>query len=414
MRILVLGGDGFVGWPISLRLSKEGHDVTVVDNFARRSSDQELGVDSLTPIGLMAERVKVWRAVTGNTIVFKRIDIAKNYFGLLDVINKIRPDVVIHLAEQRAAPYSMKTPHHKRYTVSNNIVGTHNVLCAIVESGLDVHLVHIGTAGVYGYESNEIPIPEGYLDFFVSHNGNDYPMRDYYPMRPGSIYHMTKTMDSLMFRFYAKNDLVRITDLHQGVIWGVDTDETRLHEGLVNRFDYCGDYGTVLNRFLVQAVIDHPLTLYGKGKQTRAFIHLQNSADCVMLAVYNPPKRGEEVKIFNQTTEQLCLKDLADIVSRLTDAKVEHFPNPRIEVEDNILHMENDQFLELGLDPIKVDSDKLDEVCRLAYKYKDRINREAIISTSYWREDRRVEVDEKPFSVSDQSSTERKAARASG
>lgn len=402
MKIIVLGGDGFVGWPVSLRLSKDGHDVTIVDNFARRNADSELGCESLTPIRFLGERVKIWKELTGRKISFKRVDVAKNYYGLYDVICKVKPEVIIHLAEQRAAPYSMKSEIHKRYTINNNITATHNVLCAIVESGLDIHLVHIGSTGVYGYQDSDAPIPEGYLDYWVEksdakglenlHSLDRFvKMRDLYPMRPGSIYHTTKTMDAMLFRFYAQNDGVKITDLHQGIIWGVNTPETYMHEGLINRFDYCGDYGTVLNRFLMQGATGHPITVYGTGGQTRAFIHVQNTCDCIGLAIAEPPQRFDEVKIFNQTTEQLQLKELAHIVSKYTGAQVQYCSNPRVENESNSLVLENKKFLELGLEPIKVDSSKFDEICQTANQYKHRIKKEVIYCTSVWRKDLRCE-----------------------
>lgn len=389
MRIIVLGGDGFVGWPVSLRLSSGGHDVTIIDNFARRDIDLELGCESLTEIRFMSERVKAWNNLSGNKISFKRVDVAKNYYGLLDVIRKIRPEVIIHLAEQRAAPYSMKSEIHKRYTVSNNTKATHNILCAIVESELDIHLVHIGTTGVYGYQSSAIPIPEGYLEYQVlDKKSNKYVlMRDIYPMSPGSIYHMTKTMDAMMFRFYAKNNGLRITDLHQGIIWGVSTPETLMHEWLVNRFDYCGDFGTVLNRFLMQGANGHPITVYGSGKQTRAFIHIINSCDCIGLAIANPPQKFDEVKIFNQTTEQLQLLDLAKMVVKITGGKIQHCSNPRVEDEETELELENKKFLSLGLKPIKVDSLHLEEICQLAHKHRGRVRNEVIYPKSFWRKD---------------------------
>jgi len=387
MRIIVVGGDGFVGWPTSLRLSAEGHRITIVDNFARRNADQELNCESLTPISFMSERVKVWNETTHKKISFKRVDVAKNYFGLLDVIRKIRPEVIIHLAEQRAAPYSMKSGQHKRYTVNNNINATHNILCAIVESGLDIHLVHIGTAGVYGYNGSSIPIPEGYLEYEVldKASGDRVTMRDLFPMSPGSIYHMTKTMDAMMFRFYSRNDGVRITDLHQGVIWGVNTPETELVEGLINRFDYCGDYGTVLNRFLMQGANNHPITVYGSGEQKRAFIHIINCCDCLGLAIANPPQKFDEVKIFNQTTEQLRLIDLANIVADVTGGEIQYCTNPRVEKDKNELVLENKQFLDLGLNPIKVDRMNLESICQLAYQYRERMNKEVVYTSTGWR-----------------------------
>lgn len=391
MRVLVMGGDGFVGWPVSLRLSNAGNDVTIVDNFFRRQADFELGVESLTPIKLLADRVSCWKKLTGKKLNYKRLDVSRNYYGLVDLMRKLKPEVIIHLAEQRAAPYSMKSEIHKRYTVNNNINATHNILCAIVETDMDVHLVHIGTAGVYGYNDSSVTIPEGYLDYHVK-NGSDYiKMRDLFPMRPGSIYHMTKTMDSMMFRFYAQNNGIRITDLHQGVIWGINTPETETSEDLFNRFDYCGDYGTVLNRFLMQSAINHPITVYGLGEQTRAFIHIVNTCDCIEIAVANPPSNFDEVLIFNQTTEQLRLIDLANMVKELTGVEIQHCSNPRVEPEKNSLVMDNAKFLSLGLNPIKVDEKQLSGILRLADKYKDRIKREKIYCTSVWRSDLKCE-----------------------
>jgi UDP-sulfoquinovose synthase len=390
MNILVLGGDGFVGWPVSLRLSAEGHNVTIVDNFSRRDIDSELGCRSVTPIRFLAERVIVWRKETSYRIIYKRLDVAKNYPGFLDLISACDPDVIIHLAEIRAAPYSMKDAQHKLRTVRNNIAATHNVLCAIVEYGKDIHLIHIGSTGVYGYGGDEAcPIPEGYLEYMTTSNDGlqEFIMRDLYPMHPGSIYHMTKCMDAMMFRFYASNDGLRITDLHQGIIWGVQTEETLLHDDLLNRFDYCGDYGTVLNRYIVQGVTGHPITPYGKGQQVRAFIHIRNAADCVCLAIENPPNKWDEPKIFNQTTEQLNISDLAKIVHKITSAPIEYVPNPRVEKEDNLLILENEQFMDLGLEPIRVDSKELEKICQLVYKYRERIDLDKIPCVSYWRKD---------------------------
>ncbi|NJL43800.1 MAG: NAD-dependent epimerase/dehydratase family protein, partial [Nitrosarchaeum sp.] len=266
MRVIVLGGDGFCGWPTSLHLSEAGHDVVIVDNLSRRNIDNELEAQSLTPISPMSVRLQAWQEVSGQSIQFLRFDIAQEYERLLDLMTSYQPDVIIHFAEQRAAPYSMKSAYHKRYTVNNNLNATNNVLCAVVDSGLDVHIVHLGTMGVYGYGTAGMKIPEGYLDIqVVTDNGNVVSKQILHPADPGSIYHMTKTQDQLFFYYYNKNDKVRITDLHQGVVWGTNTRETSLDERLINRFDYDGDYGTVLNRFLMQAAVDHPLTVHGTG-----------------------------------------------------------------------------------------------------------------------------------------------------
>ncbi|MCG8442114.1 MAG: NAD-dependent epimerase/dehydratase family protein, partial [Caulobacterales bacterium] len=270
MRIIVLGGDGFCGWPTALHLSNRGHDVWIVDNLSRRKIDIELEVESLTPIQSMGERLRAWKEVSGRDIIFENFTIGEHYHRLLTLIREVRPDTIIHFAEQRAAPYSMKSSWHKRYTVDNNLNATNDVLAAIVESGVDVHLVHLGTMGVYGYGTAGMKIPEGYLKIKVETENGEVEQDILYPANPGSIYHMTKTQDQLLFAFYNKNDGLKITDLHQGIVWGTQTAETRKDERLINRFDYDGDYGTVLNRFLMQSAVGHPLTVHGTGGQTRA------------------------------------------------------------------------------------------------------------------------------------------------
>jgi UDP-sulfoquinovose synthase len=281
----------------------------------------------------------------------------------------------------------MKSPGHKRYTVDNNINATHNILAAIVESGLDVHLVHLGTMGVYGYGTAGMRIPEGYLRVKVAENGGHKDLEIPYPPSPGSVYHMTKTMDALMFHYYNSNDRLRITDLHQGIVWGTNTPETMMHEALINRFDYDGDYGTVLNRFLMQAAIGHPLTVHGTGGQTRAFIHIRDTVKCIRLAIENPPARGDRVAIFNQATETNRVRDLAELVSRLTGAEIRYFANPRVEAEENELLVCNDKFLSLGLDPITLDEGLLAEVMEIAQKYSRRCDRRRILCKSRWRSD---------------------------
>jgi UDP-sulfoquinovose synthase len=240
---------------------------------------------------------------------------------------------VVHFAEQRAAPYSMKSAQHKRYTVDNNLNATNDILAAIVDSGLDIHLAHLGTMGVYGYGTAGMKIPEGYLKVRVETPQGWADQEILYPANPGSIYHMTKTQDALLFQFYARNDKLRITDLHQGIVWGTQTAETRTDERLINRFDYDGDYGTVLNRFLMQAAVGYPLTIHGTGGQTRAFIHIQDTVRCVELALNNPPQRGDRVSILNQMTETHRVRDLADLVARQTGAEVAHIENPRQEAQ---------------------------------------------------------------------------------
>lgn len=385
MKILVLGGDGFCGWPTALHLSNSGHDVIIVDNLSRRKIDLELEVESLTPIAHMSVRLDAWSQLTGRDILFFNIDVSRQYQRLLDLISNEKVDAIVHFAEQRAAPYSMKGSKEKLYTVGNNLNATNNVLCAIVESGRDVHLVHLGTMGVYGYGTAGMKIPEGYLNVQVTTDEGDTVSTEIlYPAYPGSIYHMTKTQDALFFAFYNRNDGLRITDLHQGIVWGTHTAETLMDERLINRFDYDGDYGTVLNRFLMQAAIGHPLTVHGTGGQTRAFIHIRDTVKCIDIALSNPPADGEKVKIFNQMTETHQIRNLAEIVARLTGAEISYLPNPRKEAEENELHVENNCFIELGLNPTTLKEGLLLEVRNIAEKYASRCDQSKILCKSYW------------------------------
>lgn len=402
MRILVLGGDGFCGWPTALHLSASGHEVTIVDNLSRRDIDAKLGIQSLTPIADTEERVRAWEEVSGRSLQFALLDIANEPERLGELLERTKPDAVVHFAEQRAAPYSMRGEVEKRYTVNNNVSGTHNLLVALTHHSPDTHLVHLGTMGVYGYSGNGFSIPEGYLDVEVRDDqGGRHSREILFPTKPGSVYHMTKSLDQLLFQFYAQNDRLKITDLHQGIVWGTQTRETRLDPRLVNRFDYDGEYGTVLNRFLVEAAIDHPLTVHGTGGQTRAFINIEDTARCIKLAIEAPPERGDKVKILNQIAETLTVIDLANLVASRTGAEIAHVPNPRAEAAENELVVSNATFRNLGLDPILLNSDLLEETIAISQAHKARIDHNMIPARSAWNAQR-----QKRLAVADSGLTE--------
>src|SRR5690606_11141773 len=334
---------------------------------------------------------------TGRRIHFHLIDLAKDYELLKGWLAEHRPDAIIHFAEQRAAPYSMKSDRHKNYTVSNNVNATHNLLNAMVELDLDAHLVHLGTMGVYGYSTVGAAIPEGYLPVAIeTEDGRTASQEILYPSNPGSIYHMTKCLDQQLFAFYARNDGLRITDLHQGIVWGTHTEQTRRHAQLVNRFDYDGDYGTVLNRFLLQAAIGYPLTVHGTGGQTRAFIHIQDSVRCIDIALGNPPARGGRVEIFNQMTETHRVRDLAEMIAHMTGSEIVWLPNPRKEAAENDLIVRNEKFQNLGLEPTTLGEGLLEEIVDVAKKFSYRVDRSRVPALSAWTRDIATKVEHDP------------------
>ena len=377
MRIFVLGGDGFCGWPTALKLAKEGHEVHIMDNLSRRRIDDELKSNSLTNIAPIGERVDSAR-YKGWDIRYWNIDIT-NYGYLAKAVNELTPDAIVHFAEQRAAPYSMIGQYERRYTVDNNVTGTHNVLNAIIDHSPHTHLVHLGTMGVYGYSKDFGAIPEGYLNIKVNSTQKDTDIL--YPTNPGSVYHMTKSLDQLLFQFYNKNWGVKITDLHQGIVWGTQTEETMLDPRLVNRFDYDGVYGTVLNRFISQAASGNDLTVYGTGGQKRAFIHIQDTANCVKLAIENPAD-GDKVRIFNQVSEVRSVLELAKLISEKYGSNINYIENPRKELPKNDLEVSNEGLKSLGFEPITLNESLIDDVKFIAEK--GNVKKENILTSPKW------------------------------
>ena len=379
MKIFVLGGDGFCGWPTALKLARD-HEVHIIDNHSRRAIDKELNSNSLTPIHSVLDR-NTAALEQGLIIRQNNIDIAKDYPMFAQKVAEDKPDVIVHFAEQRAAPYSMLGEKERRYTVDNNVTATHNVLNAIVEHSPNTQLVHLGTMGVYGYSKEMGSIPEGYLDITVKETGSDASIL--YPTNPGSVYHMTKSLDQLLFQFYNKNWGVKITDLHQGIVWGTQTDETILDPRLMNRFDYDGVYGTVLNRFISQAATGNDLTIYGTGGQKRAFIHIKDTANCVKLAAENPPDAGK-VRILNQVSEVRQVKELAEIISRTYGSNIVYHDNPRKELAENELEVDNTGLRSLGFEPITLSVNLIDDVRYIAEKMKENLNPENIMTSPRW------------------------------
>jgi UDP-sulfoquinovose synthase len=382
MRIAVLGGDGFCGWATSLYLAAKGHSVAIIDNFARRQWDYELGVQTLTPIRPLAERLDVWHQFTGKTIELFVGDVA-DYEFLSSMIEAFRPDAVVHFAEQRSAPYSMIDHKHASFTQVNNVVGTLNLLFAIRELQPDCHIVKLGTMGEYG--TPNIDIEEGYIT--IEHNGRKDTLP--YPKQPGSFYHLSKVHDSHNIMFACRAWGLRATDLNQGVVYGTITDEVTLDEALINRFDYDEVFGTVLNRFCAQAAIGCPLTVYGRGGQTRGFLDIRDTVRCIEIACHNPASPGE-FRVFNQFTEQFSVLELAEIVKTVGGqmglrVEIDHIPDPRVEAESHYYNAKHSKLVDLGLVPHMLSDSLVDSLINIALRYRDRIDPALFAPQVNWR-----------------------------
>jgi UDP-sulfoquinovose synthase len=388
MKVLVLGGDGYCGWPTSLHLSDAGHEVVIVDNFVRRTIDHELGAQSLTPIADPKERIKAWQEVSGQTIGLEYGDLLDWEF-VSEIMQRHQPEAIVHFAEQRAAPYSMIDRRHAVYTQHNNVIGTLNVLFAINEFAPECHLVKLGTMGEYG--TPNIDIEEGFIE--IEHNGRKDTLP--YPKLPGSWYHLTKVHDSHNIHFACRIWGLRATDLNQGVVYGTVTPQTERDARLINRFDYEDVFGTALNRFCVQAAIGHPLTVYGKGGQTRGFLDIRDTVRCVELAIENPAERGE-FRVFNQFTEQFSVRQLAEMVVDAAgklgvEARIENLPNPRVEKEEHYYNAKHTGLLDLGLEPHYLSDSLLDSLLNIVVEYRDRVDTDHVMPSVDWRTGRSKE-----------------------
>lgn len=382
MRIAILGGDGYCGWATALYLSSKGHSIAIVDNFSRRHWDFELGVQTLTPIRPLPERLAVWQQLTG-TLIETFVGDVTDYEFVASMMQAFEPEAVVHFAEQRSAPYSMIDQKHAVFTQTNNVTGTLNLLFAIRELAPDCHLVKLGTMGEYG--TPNIDIEEGYIT--IEHNGRRDTLP--YPMQPGSFYHLSKVHDSNNIRFACKIWGLRATDLNQGVVYGTITDEVQYDEALINRFDYDEVFGTVLNRFCAQAAIGAPLTVYGKGGQTRGFLDVRDTVRCIELVCLNPAARGE-FRVFNQFTEQFSVLDLAQLIQRVgsemdLQVEIDHLPDPRVEAEAHYYNARHSKLTDLGLKPHLLSDALVNSLVEVAIRYRHRINRALFTPQVNWR-----------------------------
>ncbi|MGI9058359.1 MAG: NAD-dependent epimerase/dehydratase family protein [Ktedonobacteraceae bacterium] len=382
MRILILGGDGYLGWPQSLYLSSKGHEVTIFDNLMRRHFDLERGLNSVAPIYTLHERIAAWKEIAGRQMQLCIGD-TMDYEAVAAVFQASQPEVIIHFAEQRSAPYSMLDRRHAVFTQVNNVVGTLNILYAMKDFAPRSHLVKLGTMGEYG--TPNIDIEEGFIE--IQHKGRADILP--FPKQPGSFYHLSKTHDSHNIMFCCKTWGLRATDLNQGIVYGVETDETALDGRLATRFDYDQIYGTALNRFCVQAAVGYPITVYGQGLQTRGYINLRDTIRCIELALTVPPKEGE-YRVFNQFTEQFSLVELAEMVVKQSkhfglEPQVRHLPNPRVEAEQHYYNATHTRLIELGLEPHLLNESVLAALIGLAMKYREHVERNLILPSVNWR-----------------------------
>ncbi|MFM2379065.1 MAG: hypothetical protein RLZZ143_1643 [Cyanobacteriota bacterium] len=382
MRVLVIGGDGYCGWATALHLSNRGYEVGILDSLVRRYWDLQLGCDTLTPIAPISDRIQRWQDLTGKSLDFFVGDI-NNYDFLIQSLRQFQPDTIVHFGEQRSAPFSMIDREHAVLTQVNNVVGNLNILYAMKEEFPEAHLVKLGTMGEYG--TPNIDIEEGYIT--IEHNGRKDTLP--YPKQPGSMYHLSKVHDSHNIHFACRMWGLKATDLNQGVVYGVLTEETGMDEMLINRLDYDGVFGTALNRFCIQAAIGHPLTVYGKGGQTRGFLDIRDTVRCLELAIANPAQSGE-FRVFNQFTELFSVGDLALMVKKAGSAlglnvEIKNLDNPRIELEEHYFNAKNTKLLDLGLQPHYLSDSLLDSLLNFATKYRDRVNMNHILPKVTWK-----------------------------
>lgn len=381
MRILILGGDGYLGWPTAMYFSAKGHDVMVVDNFAKRRWELEDGVQPLLSIPTLHQRIKRWREVSGKEIKLRVGDLCANRF-VYTVFEEFRPEAIVHYAEQPSAPYSMQSREKAVYTQTNNVVGNLNVLFAMRHACPDAHLVKLGTMGEYG--TPNIDIEEGWIT--ITHNGRTDTML--YPKKPQSFYHLSKVHDSANIEFACRIWGLRATDLNQGVVYGIETEETVLDSALATSFHYDDVFGTVLNRFLVQAALGIPLTVYGRGGQTRGFLNIRDTLACVELACLNPANPGE-FRVFNQFTEQFSINDLAGMVQAAGkragfDVKIDNLPNPRVELEEHYYNAKHSKLVDLGLQPNLLTDQVLDRMFAVVREYAHNVNPDVIMPRVKW------------------------------